>query len=135
MDTKGLHYIVEASGCDPKVLEDIDKIKEILINAARAGKMDIRSIHLYRFTPRGVSGFLIVTSSHISIHTWPENGYAAIDVYICGEEGNPEKAVQYILKEIKASYAHVTEVERGVKDEEGIYTHVIVSWDEVLKPQ
>jgi S-adenosylmethionine decarboxylase len=133
MDTRGLHYIVEASGCDPQILEDVNKLKEILINAAKVGKMDIRSVHLYKFSPRGISGLVIVSSSHISIHTWPEHGYAAIDVYICGQGSNPEEAIQYILQSIKAKHAHITEIERGIMDEEGLYTHTIMSWDEIPK--
>lgn len=133
MDTKGLHYIVEASGCDPQVLEDVNKLKEILINAAKIGRMDIRTAHFYKFSPRGISGLIVVSGSHISIHTWPEHGYAAIDVYICGENSEPEKAIQYILQSINAKHAHITEIERGIKDEEGLYTHIILSWDELPK--
>lgn len=133
MDTKGLHYIVEASGCDPQVLEDVGKLKDILMNAAKVGKMDIRTVHFYKFSPKGVSGVVVVSGSHISIHTWPEHGYAAIDVYICGEGSDPEKAIQYILHALNAKYAHITEIERGIKDEEGLYTHAIISWDETFK--
>jgi S-adenosylmethionine decarboxylase len=133
MDTKGLHYIVEASGCDPQILEDVNKLKEILMNAAKVGKMDVRTVHFYKFSPRGVSGLVIVSASHISIHTWPEHGYAAIDVYICGQGSNTEEAIQHILQSIKAKHAHITEIERGIKDEEGLYTHTILSWDEIPK--
>jgi S-adenosylmethionine decarboxylase len=133
MDTKGLHYIVEASGCAPQILEDVNKLKEILMNAAKVGKMDVRTVHFYKFSPRGVSGLVIVSASHISIHTWPEHGYAAIDVYICGQGSNPEEAIQHILQSIKAKHAHITEIERGIKDEEGLYTHTILSWDEIPK--
>ncbi len=127
---KGYHYIVEASKCDPKVLEDVNALKQILLEAARRGKMTVRITHFYKFTPRGVSGMVVVSGSHISIHTWPEYGYAAIDVYICGETSEPEKAIEYILEKIKAQYAHITELERGIEDEEGNYTHIILSWDE-----
>ncbi|RLF19030.1 MAG: adenosylmethionine decarboxylase [Thermoprotei archaeon] len=130
MNPKGYHYIVEASGCDPKILEDPAILKKILLEAARIGRMDIRITHFYKFTPRGVSGMVVVSGSHISIHTWPECGYAAIDVYICGETSEPEKTIKYILESIRAKYAHITEIERGIEDEEGLYTHTIVSWDE-----
>lgn len=131
MEALGYHYIVEASGCNPEILSNPSKLKEILVNAAKISKMEIRTTHFYRFTPRGVSGMVVVTGSHISIHTWPEHGYAAIDVYICGTESFPEKAIEYILENIKAKYAHVTEIERGIKDND-VYTHTILTWDEEL---
>lgn len=91
--------------------------------------MDVRITHFYKFSPTGVSGMVVVTGSHISIHTWPENKYAAIDIYICGTSTYPEKAIDYILENIEAKYAHITEIERGVKDND-TYTHTILTWDE-----
>ena len=73
---------------------------------------------------------IVVSGSHLSIHTWPEEGYAAIDIYICGTRSEPERALQYILESIGAQYAHVTEIKRGIKDNEE-FTHSIISWDEV----
>ncbi|RLE87465.1 MAG: adenosylmethionine decarboxylase [Thermoprotei archaeon] len=128
--TVGYHYIVEASGCDPEVLSDSDKLRDILTTAAKIGKMDIRVIHFYKFSPTGVSGMIVVSESHVSIHTWPEEGYAAIDVYICGTKSEPEKTLEYILENIRAQYAHITELKRGIKDNEE-FTHSIISWDEV----
>ncbi|RLE72919.1 MAG: adenosylmethionine decarboxylase [Thermoprotei archaeon] len=130
MNTIGFHYIIEASGCDPKILTDANALKKILLEAARVGGMDVRSTYFYKFTPQGVSGMVIVSESHISIHTWPEKGYAAIDVYTCDTNSKPEKTVNYILEKIKAEYAHITEIERGIEDEDGTYTHMILSWDE-----
>jgi len=131
VDTIGLHYIVEASGCNPKVLADADALKRILMEAAKVGEMDVRSTYFYRFSPHGVSGMVVVSGSHISIHTWPEKGYAAVDVYTCDLDSKPEKAIEHILREIRASYAHITEIERGIEDEDGTYTHTILSWDEL----
>jgi len=130
VNTIGYHYIIEASGCDPKILGDSDKLREILTVAAKVGKMDIRVVHFYKFSPTGVSGMIVVSGSHLSIHTWPEEGYAAIDIYICGTRSEPERALQYILESIGAQYAHVTEIKRGIKDNEE-FTHSIISWDEV----
>lgn len=132
MEAIGYHYLVEASGCDPEILADLDRIKEIMFNAAKIGKMDVKTVYFYKFSPSGVSGILVVSESHLSIHTWPENQYAAIDIFICGKESEPEKALDFILSSLKSSYAHVTEVERGVKDED-IYTHSVISWDETYK--
>jgi len=130
MDTRGYHYVIEASDCDPQVLADADALKRILLEAASAGGMDVRSTYFYKFSPTGVSGMVVVSGSHISIHTWPETGYAAIDVYTCDPESRPEEAVEKILEAIGAGYAHITEIERGIRDEDGTYTHTILSWDE-----
>ena len=127
--TIGYHYIIEATGCDPKILADSDKLREILVTGAKKGKMDIRIVHFYKFSPTGVSGMVVVSESHVSIHTWPEEKYAAIDVYICGENTEPEYTIEYILEKIHAEYAHITEIKRGIKDNDE-YTHSILSWDE-----
>ena len=132
MDTIGYHYVVEASGCDPEVLKDPNRIREIFMNAAKAGNMEIKASYFFRFLPTGVSGVVIVAESHISVHTWPEEGYAALDVYTCGEKADPENAVDYILEKFRAQYAHVSEVKRGIKEEEGTFTHMILTWEEKL---
>jgi S-adenosylmethionine decarboxylase len=132
MDTIGYHYVVEASGCDPEVLKDPNKIREIFLEAAKVGNMEVKASYFFRFSPTGVSGVVIVAESHISVHTWPEEGYAALDVYTCGEKADPEKAVDYILEKFGAQYAHVSEVKRGIKEEEGTFTHMILTWEEKL---
>ncbi|MEM4576711.1 MAG: adenosylmethionine decarboxylase [Candidatus Nezhaarchaeales archaeon] len=129
MDTIGYHYVVEASGCDPEVLGSVDKLREILTRAAKNAKMDVKGSYFFKFTPTGVSGTLIVAMSHISIHTWPEYGYAALDVYVCGLGSDSEKAVSEILSGLKAKHAHITEIQRGVRDN-GEFTHTIVTWEE-----
>ncbi len=132
MDALGYHYIVEASGCNPSILGDPIRLRRILLTAAKIGKMEVRTTHFYKFSPKGVSGMIVVTGSHISIHTWPENQYAAIDVYICGTRSYPEKAIEYVLEALEATYAHITEIERGIKDND-VYTHAILTWDEVFE--
>ncbi|MDK2854135.1 MAG: S-adenosylmethionine decarboxylase [Thermococcaceae archaeon] len=132
MDTIGYHYVVEASGCDPEVLKYPNKIREIFLEAAKVGNMEVKASYFFRFSPTGVSGVVIVAESHISVHTWPEEGYAALDVYTCGEKADPEKAVDYILEKFGAQYAHVSEVKRGIKEEEGTFTHMILTWEEKL---
>ena len=89
VNTLGYHYVIEASGCDPKVLSDADALKKILLDSAKVGEMYVRSTYFYRFSPQGISGMVVVSGSHISIHTWPEKGYAAIDVYTCDINSKP----------------------------------------------
>lgn len=127
--TEGTHFIVEAAGCSKEIISDPKRIEQIFTNAAKRANMTVKASHFFRFNPAGVSGAVIVAESHISIHTWPEEGYAAIDVYTCGKS-DPERAVDYILKEIGAKHAHVSEIRRGIPEEEGTYTHTILTWEE-----
>lgn len=131
METIGFHYVVEAAGCDEEILQSADRIREIFLKAAKIGNMEVKASYFFKFSPTGVSGMVIVAESHISIHTWPELGYAALDVYTCGDS-DPEKAVDYILERIGARHAHVSEVRRGIREEEGTYTHTILTWEEEL---
>lgn len=128
VETVGYHYVVEASGCDPEVLGDVNKLRELLLKAAKNSRMEVKGSYFFKFSPTGVSGTLIVAMSHISIHTWPEHGYAALDVYVCGTGSDPEKAVNEILAGLKAKHAHITEIQRGIRDNDE-YTHVIVTWE------
>ena len=91
MDTIGYHYVVEASGCNQDMLADPDLIRETLQHAAREGGMEVKTTYFYRFAPKAVSGVVIVAESHITVHTWPERSYAALDVYVCGEKADPER--------------------------------------------
>ncbi|MEW6442456.1 MAG: adenosylmethionine decarboxylase [bacterium] len=136
-ETIGYHYIVEAAGCDPQILASPDAMREILTQSAKAGDMTVRTSYFYRFAPcgesgSGVSGLVIVAESHLSLHTWPEKGYAALDVFVCGEAAKPEAAIHYILESLGCRDAHVTEIKRGIQDEDA-YTHAMVTWDETLK--
>ncbi|MDN5358874.1 MAG: S-adenosylmethionine decarboxylase [Candidatus Diapherotrites archaeon] len=127
--TEGTHYIVEAAGCSEEIISDPKKIEQIFKEAARVANMTVKASHFFRFSQGGVSGAVIVAESHISLHTWPEVGYAAIDVYTCGDS-DPEKAVDYILDRIGAKYAHVSEVRRGIPEDDGTFTHTILTWEE-----
>lgn len=130
--TEGIHIIVEASGCNPEVISDPKLIERIFKDAAKHARMTVKASHFFKFAPTGVSGAVIISESHISIHTWPELGYAALDVYTCGDNSDPEKAVDYILEKIEAKYAHVSEIRRGIMEEEGTFTHSILTWEEEL---
>jgi len=129
MTTIGFHYIVEAAGCNPEIISDPERTRETLIRAAKQGGMEVRTSYFYKFRPRGVSGMVIVAESHLSIHTWPEEAYAAVDVYVCGENSNPEDAIDFILEAFEARHAHITEIRRGIRDED-VFTHTLVTWEE-----
>ncbi len=133
IETIGFHYVVEAAGCDPQILANADKIRQIFLEAAKVGNMEVKASYFFKFSPTGVSGMVIVAESHISVHTWPEKGYAALDVYTCGTKADPEKAVDYILEKFRAKYAHVSEIKRGIEEDDETYTHMIMTWEESLR--
>ncbi|MEO0270949.1 MAG: adenosylmethionine decarboxylase [candidate division WOR-3 bacterium] len=132
MKPVGEHYIVEASGCDPQIIGNVEKMQEILVNAAHKANVKIWAVSFHRFPPQGVSGVIVISESHISVHTWPEYGYVALDIYTCGEHSNPEEAVNFALQEFKAENVHISEITRGLEEGDRIFFHSIITWEEEL---
>ncbi|RKZ22356.1 adenosylmethionine decarboxylase [bacterium] len=128
--TIGEHYIVEASGCNPEVIGSVDKVQDILVKAAELAKVQVWAISFHRFPPHGVSGVVVISESHLSVHTWPEEGYAALDIYTCGENSKPEEALRYAIKEFGAKEVHITELTRGLDEGDRQFYHSIVTWEE-----
>ena len=71
----------------------------------------------YHFSPQGVSGVVNIAESHISVHTWPECGYAALDVFTCGDRVEPEEAARYISEALEATHCSLVELKRGLLQE------------------
>jgi len=134
VNTIGRHYIVEASGCNPEIINDIRKVEDVLVNAARKAHASVVTTAFHRFYPQGVSGVVVVSESHIAVHTWPEKGYAALDIYTCGDHTMPDEAVKYVLKEFGAKSAHVTYIVRGLEssEKEDLYLHELETKEERL---
>jgi len=110
----GKHLLVELHGCNPELLKKVDVIKEILVCAANACKATIVDTSFHEFNPFGVSGVVVIAESHISIHTWPEYRYAAVDIFTCGDVIRPEVAVEYIAARFRCKKPSVVEVRRGI---------------------
>ncbi|WP_024822639.1 MULTISPECIES: adenosylmethionine decarboxylase [Aminobacterium] len=132
MSPKGYHFIVEASGCGD-VIGQVEKLQEILVEAAKRAHTQVWSVSFHRFPPNGVSGVVVISESHLSVHTWPEAQYMALDIYTCGEHSMPEAAVQYVLEQIEATHTHITEITRGIDDGDQLYYHSFITWEERLK--
>ncbi|MDI6703513.1 MAG: adenosylmethionine decarboxylase [bacterium] len=114
MDTLGHHLLVELFECNKSTLNDVDKVKEILIKAAERSSANILKTAFHKFNPHGVSGVVVIAESHLSIHTWPEHGYAAADIFTCGNTLKPNLAVEYMISHFEAKYHKVVEVTRGI---------------------
>ena len=130
MEALGTHILCELSGCDADVLTDVEGVEEILKTAALKANATILTTAFHRFEPHGVSGVVVIAESHLSIHTWPEAGYAAMDFYTCGHATNPWAACEYAAKMLRARTMRTTEVKRGVEARRGQFTHVVTTDNE-----
>lgn len=115
MDTLGRHLLVDYRGCEPALLNDVAAMEALLRAAAAAAGATVLGAQLHRFRPHGVSGVLLIAESHISIHTWPEAGYAAIDFYTCGA-CDPYLAHDVIAEGLRATSNDITLVVRGTPE-------------------
>ena len=76
----GRHVLAEIYECDSEILNDIHQVEKIMVKAALEAGAEIREVAFHKFSPQGVSGVVVISESHLAIHTWPELGYAAVDV-------------------------------------------------------
>lgn len=110
----GRHILVEYYNCDKEILNDHQRIETYMNQAAREAKATIVESVFHLFNPWGVSGAVVISESHLTIHTWPEYGYAAVDLFTCGDEVNPWDAFNYLSEALKAGRVETTEVPRGI---------------------
>ena len=106
----GTHLIIDLHGA--LRLNDIEHIEATLRQCVDAARATLLHIHLHRFQPSGVSGVAVLAESHISIHTWPEVGYAALDVFMCGS-ADPDACVPVLKEAFSAKRVGVSELLRG----------------------
>lgn len=107
----GVHLIIDVHGAHR--LDDRDHIEAAMRRCVVAAGATLLHIHLHRFSPEGVSGVAVLAESHISVHTWPENGYAAFDVFMCGD-ADPQACVPILRDAFDAERVEVHEILRGV---------------------
>lgn len=113
----GRHVLAEICGCDFDILNDISRVEEIMVNAALEAGAEVRECVFHKFSPQGVSGVVVISESHLAIHTWPELGYAAVDVFTCGEKVNPWDACNYLTDHFSAKQMTAKEIKRGMMTE------------------
>jgi S-adenosylmethionine decarboxylase len=114
LNALGRHLLVELHDCDREALNDLDLIREVMLQAAVDCGAVVMGESFHRFSPQGVSGVVVIAESHISIHTWPEYGYAAADVFTCGTSVNPEVAAEVLIERLGSKNHSLTEIRRGV---------------------
>lgn len=107
----GLHLLVEF--WNGEIIDDVERVKKILIEAVkRANNNPLESV-FHKFQPQGVTGVVLLAESHISIHTWPEFNYVALDIYTCGDKSSPLKSLEYLKSEFKPQKFEVMQIKRG----------------------
>ncbi|MCA0980717.1 MULTISPECIES: adenosylmethionine decarboxylase [Exiguobacterium] len=114
MDTMGRHIITELWECNPDKLNDIDYIERLFVDAALRSGAEVREVAFHKFAPHGVSGVVIISESHLTIHSFPEHGYASVDVFTCGDRIDPATASQYIAEGLDAKVREDVKLERGM---------------------
>ncbi len=114
----GIQILIELKDCNLKKLNDIDFIRETMEEAARRTGSTIITSSFRYFDPHGISGLVMIAESHLAIHTWPEYGYAAADIFTCGNRVFPWKAVGFLEKALEAKSCTTQEIKRGILEEE-----------------
>ncbi len=97
----GKHYLIDLRDCDPEIIKSVDPTREIVLRAAKECGATILDDYFHQFQPIGVSGVVLIAESHISVHTWPENGFAAADIFTCGEM-KPQVAIDIMREGFRA---------------------------------
>lgn len=110
----GNHLIIECHGCDSELLKDCSKLENLLKKSALQTNATVLHSYFHKFDQgEGVTGIIALAESHISVHTWPEHGYMAIDIFMCGD-CDPKISADYIFENIEMHEMQTSEIVRGV---------------------
>ena len=113
MTALGRHLLVEFYDCNPNIINNKILVEKFMKEAAvKAGSTIVQSV-FHMFQPHGVSGVVVIAESHLAIHTWPEYGYASVDLYTCGTCVEPLDAYKYLKDKFESKYTDIKEFDRG----------------------
>ena len=110
----GTHLLLDLKDCKSELLDDIEFIRQAMMEAADEAGATIVGETFHKFSPVGVTGIIAIAESHLCIHTWPEYGYAAVDIFTCGEGFKPYRAADLLIESLQCEGPAITEVKRGV---------------------
>ncbi len=114
MKILGRHLLAELSDCNASILNNQEELQRIMLEAARNSGATVVDSVFHHYNPQGLSGIVVIAESHISIHTWPEYGYAAVDCFTCGSSVNPWKALEYLKEKLGSRAVQVKDLNRGI---------------------
>ena len=107
------HLLLELYGCDYEKLNDEPFLRCALNRAAKLAKATVLNLISNKFEPHGVTAIALLAESHISVHTWPESNYSAVDIFTCGQNMQPELASQYLIENLNAEEHFLRIIERN----------------------
>jgi len=112
----GRHFLLDIAEAPFEVLDDPVVIEEALVSTVKAMGAKVLGIHIHRLAPQGISGVVVISESHLTIHTWPELGEAAVDLFTCGDEAAGKAAIEALGPLLGAKRTDIREILRGVRD-------------------
>jgi S-adenosylmethionine decarboxylase len=118
LDALGRHLLLELRECNIAVLDDLKYLENALVSAAREAGATVIDKSFHQFAPQGVSGVVLIAESHLSLHTWPEHAYAAVDIFTCGTTVKVEVAADALIRDLGSKDPSVLEVKRGMMVQE-----------------
>lgn len=125
MRSLGNQIMAELYACDQTRLNDVEYIRTAMLEAARVAGATIVSETFHHFSPHGVSGAVIIAESHLAIHTWPEYGYAAVDLFTCGDTVDGEAAFKSLKQSLGANQVSTMEMRRGMVEMMGVAPELV----------
>jgi S-adenosylmethionine decarboxylase len=118
LDALGRHMLLELRECNQAVLDDLKYLENALVSAAKEAGATVIDQSFHQFAPQGVSGVVLIAESHLSLHTWPEHAYAAVDIFTCGTTVKIEVAADVLITKLGSRDPSVLEVKRGMMVQE-----------------
>ena len=123
----GIHCILELYGCPSEMLNDELFVRGALRKATQESLSTLLKLSSHKFHPQGVTAIGLLAESHISIHTWPEKDYAAVDIFTCGDNADPQAACEFLTREFQAQQHHQLVLSRGEGAPKSINTSAIAT--------
>ncbi|MEX2600685.1 MAG: adenosylmethionine decarboxylase [Balneolaceae bacterium] len=114
MEALGRQILVEYYNCNDSRINDVAFIEQSLVEAVRESRATIISHDFHKFSPYGVSGVVVIAESHVTIHTWPEYAYAAVDIFTCGETIDPWIIQERLKEKFESGNVSSMEMKRGM---------------------
>jgi S-adenosylmethionine decarboxylase len=118
MKILGRHLLAELTDCNREALNNRPELEKVMKAAARHSGATVVDSVFHHYNPQGLSGIVVIAESHISIHTWPEYGYAAVDCFTCGSSVDPWKALEYLKEALECKSVQVRDLNRGMPSAE-----------------
>jgi S-adenosylmethionine decarboxylase len=120
LNALGRHLLLELKNCNQEVLNDLDYIRDCLCETAEQIGATVVNHAFHQFNPYGVSGVVVIAESHLCIHTWPEHGYAAVDIFTCGDTIDPADGIDPLIEKLEARDHSFMELNRGILTDSAI---------------